>query len=520
MVHKVVLDAMIRRADFAQQAESVSMELGDRLKLSEITGSSPTSKFLRKPDFQRETNHWTPNQIASFIKSFISGELIPALILWKSESYVFVIDGAHRLSALKAWTENDYGAGPVSNLFFRENIHPDQKRIADRTRMLVEAEVGRYADFYALTESQLEADQEKAKIHTNIFSRSLHVQWVQGNQEVAETSFFKINTQGTALDPTEELLLRNRRKSYAIAARSIVRSGAGHKYWSNFDTVVQEQIERQAALQHEIYFQPTIAEPIKTLDLPLGGIVSPVDVLKLMIDMFVIIEGHSDTKKAIKSLSDDPDGTETLALLKRSIKVANRISGNSAGSLGLHPAVYFYNERGKHSRFLFLGIVKVVAEAVRNNDSNWFKKFVRSRKLIEETLIKKKSLVNQGLANVSSLQRIDRVYRLFKFLVNHFEEFSEIADSLVLQELGLKGVAGQLNIIDAPKGFTTDVKSAAYLQTAIDTAPRCHICEGYLHALKSVSYDHILPRSKGGSGVLENTQLVHPFCNTGIKGDS
>lgn len=520
MVNRVVLDAMIRRADFAQQSESISMELGNTLKLGEITGNSPTSKFLRKPDFQRETNHWTPRQTASLIKSFVSGELIPALILWKSESYVFVIDGGHRLSALKAWVENDYGDGASSYSFFNQDIQKKQKDIAKQTRNLVESEVGRYSDFVALTENQLAADQETAKLHSIIFSRSLHVQWVQGNQEVAESSFFKINTQGTALDPTEELLLRNRKKSYAVASRSIVRSGTGHKYWSTFSAETQDEIEKIAAKQHEIYFQPNVEEPIKTLDLPLGGTVSPVDILKLLIDLFVIIEGKSDTTKTIQGLPDDVDGQYTLELLRKSLKVANRISGNSHGSLGLHPAVYFYNERGKHSRFLFLGIMKVIAEAVRNNDKMWFKKFSLKRGLIEDTLIEKKSLINQGLANVSSLQRIDRVHRLFKFLVTHFQTSSKASDEQILQELGLKGAAGKLNIIDAPKGFTTEVKSAAYLQSAIESAIRCSICGGYLNVAKSVSYDHILPSSKGGEGVLENAQLVHPFCNTGVKGDT
>jgi len=201
MVNKVILDAMIRRADFAQQSESISMELGDNLKLGEITGSSPLSKFLRKPDFQRETNHWTPIQVAGLVKSFVSGELIPALILWKSESFVFVIDGGHRLSALKAWVENDYGDGSSSYSFFGKNIEPAQKKIADKTRKLVESEVGRFSDFSALTEQQLKADPVKAKLHSIIFSRSLHVQWVYGNQGVAEDAFFRINTRGTASRP-------------------------------------------------------------------------------------------------------------------------------------------------------------------------------------------------------------------------------------------------------------------------------------------------------------------------------
>ncbi|MCU0900836.1 MAG: DUF262 domain-containing protein, partial [Cypionkella sp.] len=114
MAKRAVLDAMIRRADFAQQAESVLVDRSNTLKLDEIAGSSPIAKFLRKPDFQRETNHWSPAQVAGLVKSFVSGELIPALILWQSESYVFVIDGAHRLSALKEWVEDDYGDGNTS----------------------------------------------------------------------------------------------------------------------------------------------------------------------------------------------------------------------------------------------------------------------------------------------------------------------------------------------------------------------------------------------------------------------
>lgn len=518
MASRVILDAMIRRADFAHQSESVSIELGNTLKLNEITGDSPTAKFLRKPDFQRETNHWTPAQATNLVQSFVSGELIPALILWKSESFVFVIDGAHRLSALKAWVENDYGDGSHSHTFFAGNIQADQKRIADRTRKAIERAVGRYSDFVSLTEDQLASEPEKAKVHSVIFSRSLHVQWVQGNQDVAESSFFKINSQGTSLDATEELLLKNRRKSYAIASRSIIRAGTGHKYWSRFSQELQSQIEALAAENFNILFEPHIEEPIKTLDLPVGGTSSPVDVLKMLIDVFGHIDGEPDAKKKIKALSDDPTGQETIAVLMRGLKVANRISGNSAGSLGLHPAVYFYTERGKHSRFLFLGIIRVIADAIRNNDSSWFQKFTLKRAAIEDVLLSRKSLINQGLANVNSSQRVDRVSNLLRVIVKHFQNNNEIKDDKILEALGLKGHAGDLRIIDAPKGFTVDVKSAAYLQKALDCAPKCAVCGGYLKVLKSVSYDHVLPISRGGKGDEENIQLLHPFCNTGVKG--
>jgi hypothetical protein len=518
LTKRVVLDAMIKRADFAQQSESATLELSGTLKLSEIASASPVSKFLRKPDFQRETNHWSPTQVAGLIKSFVSGELIPALILWKSESFVFVIDGAHRLSALKAWMENDYGAGALSYSYFGQNIPSEQQEIAKVTQRLVERDVGRYSDFLALSEEQLSNNPGKAALHATIFSRSLHVQWVPGNQEVAETSFFKINSQGTVLDPTEELLLKNRRKSYAIAARSIVRAGTGHKYWSKFEPAVQSDIENSALEQNDLYFQPSATEPIKTLDLPIGGTASPVDALKTLVDAFSLVDGASDSKKKLAELKDDVDGTETLSLLKRSKRIADRISGNSPGSLGLHPAVYFYTERGKHSRFLFLGVVKVISEMVRDNNKEWFKSFTLVRSKLEEILVNRKSLINQGLANVNSSQRIDRISDLLKFLVKELEASNKIDDVIILEALGLKGAAGDIKVIDAPEGFSIDVKSAAFLHAAITTAPKCPVCSGLLHVIKSVSYDHKRPVSAGGNGTIENAQIMHPFCNTGIKG--
>ncbi len=161
LAHKVILDAMIRRADFAQQSESTYFEISDKIKLEEIAGASPMARLLRKPDFQRETNHWSPDQVASLIKSFVSGELIPALILWKSESLIFVIDGGHRLSALKAWVENDYGDGGISYSFFSKNLTSEQKQKAEATRKLVEKTVGRYSDLKSLSEEELASDPKR-----------------------------------------------------------------------------------------------------------------------------------------------------------------------------------------------------------------------------------------------------------------------------------------------------------------------------------------------------------------------
>ncbi len=114
----VNLDAMIKREDFAtSDAESSSFENVSTISLRDFTKGGLIGPSLRKPDFQRETNHWSPEQVVSLLECFVNGDLIPSVILWQSPTYLFVIDGGHRLSALKAWIDDDYGDGPTSQPF-------------------------------------------------------------------------------------------------------------------------------------------------------------------------------------------------------------------------------------------------------------------------------------------------------------------------------------------------------------------------------------------------------------------
>jgi len=201
-----------------------------------------------------------------------------------------------------------------------------------------------------------------------LVTRALALQWVTGDAQVAETSFFKINSQGTPLDDTEKLLINNRLKPIAISARAILRGGTGHKYWSGFPLECILSIERVTQQFHDRVFKPEASEPLKTLELPLGGSISPVDALSLLIDFLTIAGSREKDGKSIEKYEDDKDGEGTVHVLQNGLQVLDRIAGNQASSLGLHPAVYFYNERGKYSRFLFLGMVALIQDRIRNND--------------------------------------------------------------------------------------------------------------------------------------------------------
>lgn len=518
MAQRVTLDAMIPRQDFAITAQrEFALDLFSDFPIAYLQNESPILKLLRKPDFQRETNHWTPEQVATFIASFVDNEVIPSLILWKSPTYIFVIDGGHRLSALRAWILDDYGDGATSLMYFKGYISDEQRRIARRTRQLVEKHVGRAAQLKDLVVQAVDDEEIRMRRANRMVTRALNLQWIQGNPEQAETSFFKINSQGTPLDDTEEMLIKNRKKPLAIGARAILRSGTGHQYWSAFSIINQAKTEELTSEIYKLLFEPETETPVRTLDVPFGGSVSPVDALSLLIDFLTITGTRQLESLVIEKLPDDNEGDATLLILKNSLEVLNKITGNTSGSLGLHPAVYFYNERGKYSRFLFLGMASLLVERLKNNDKKFFKDFTAGRMAIERFLIENKLAIGMVLQNMSRAQRVPRMKALFGYLTKtaSLEKIPSIED--IFTEIGVRGKFLDLQNLHASPNFTDDAKSELFIKAALKTALPCPICGGYLQPSKSVSYDHITRRREGGLGHASNGQMVHPYCNTGFK---
>jgi hypothetical protein len=455
-----------------------------------------------------------------FLESFLDNELIPSIILWQSESFVFVIDGGHRLSALRAWIEDDYGDGHVSRSFYSNEISAGQKRIATKTRKLIDDAIGKYTVLKSALVNPEAHDAKAVQRARNMATRSLALQWVNGDAEKAETSFFKINTQGTPLDDTEELLLRNRSRSVAIAARSIVRAGTGHKYWSKFPHGNIVTIEEKAKNLHDLFFTPEINQPIKTLDLPLGGTKSPIYALDLLMNLLSTTSSErGKSRRAIADFPSDTDGTGTIKVLAECLKVMNRITGNDAASMGLHPAVYFYSDRGRHLPDLLLGMLLVVKDKVANNNSQFFKNFITAREKMEITLVSKKNLITQALQIARSKTRFERCAALFEFLVEKCSGGENPTDEEIVKVIIPQGESKILAVSQTPAStqFSTETKSQIYLRDSLKTALKCPICSGLIEPAKSVSYDHVERVRSGGHGTSDNGQLTHPYCNTSVK---
>ena len=332
----VNLDAMIKREDFAAgNGENSTFETINNISVRDLVSGGLIMPMLRKPDFQRETNHWTPEQVVSLLECYVNGDLIPSVILWKSPSFLFVIDGGHRLSVLKAWVEDDYGDGQLSHKMFGHEISLEQKKAADKTRRLVKERVGTWGYYKSLIDDSDDLTPAQRKRISTITTRGFQVQWVQGDTDKAETSFFNINMKGTPLDDLEELLLKNRKKPIPIASRAIIRAGKGHRYWSNFEDDMANKIEQAAAELHKILFAPELKRPVKTLDLPLGGSKGVRTAIQVLIDFLLMsVRKQQSPTPEITEFDDDKTGQDTIDVLKKASVLASRITGNDNGSLG------------------------------------------------------------------------------------------------------------------------------------------------------------------------------------------
>ena len=513
---KVNLDAIIPREDFEVEENATPGKKKETLSIEDIKSDSFFFSNVRKPDFQRETNEWDSKKIADFIESFLDGDLIPAIILWRSTGgYLFVIDGSHRLSSLAAWINDDYGDGPISKQFYDGTIPDEQIEIAEETRKLIRKRIGSYSDFkLALTNPEKVSPeiQRKAK---NLAALAIQLQWVDGGANKAENSFFKINQQAAPIDKTELVLLEARKKPNCIAARAIIRSGKGHKYWSNFSKENQTTIQELAKEINSVLFAPKLETPIKTLDIPVGGKNYSAQTLPLILELINIVNNIPTDFK--ESIEDDLTGDETVNILKQTRRIAWRINSNHPSSLGLHPVVYFYSQDGRHKVASFYATLAFVKEL---EEKNKLKEFSLVRPQFENILLQNDPLIQQinrkyrsALASYSQIK--DFYFVIIELLQKGVNENEVITQLIKTSKFNYLTLTVEQNEITTNK-FSTERKSAVYIKEALANAPKCKICGGYIHR-NSISIDHIERKQDGGLGTIDNGQITHPFCNTTLK---
>ena len=239
----VNLDAMIEREDFQVTDDTPSdQRVGTELYLNQLTEEGRLATF-KKPDFQRETAAWSPQIVANFIKSVVDGDVIPAIIMWKSprSGNIFVIDGAHRLSALIAWILDDYGDMDRSLRFFQNQIDQAQKDAAQVTRDSIKNSVGSYKDLNKYRRSPKDAPSEvDLKRSRAIANAPLYLQWVTGDARAAEASYIRINSTAVPINDTERELIDALPQTRGSSSKSSYAS----RYWPSILVYISAKSSR------------------------------------------------------------------------------------------------------------------------------------------------------------------------------------------------------------------------------------------------------------------------------------
>ena len=522
----VNLDALIPRDDFAVNETPSKATALDRINIAHLDGHFFAGD-LRKPDFQRETAQWTPAKVVDLIRSFLDADLIPAIILWRAGTSIFVIDGAHRLSAMLAWILDDYGDRKKSLDHAGGYITEEQRRVAERTRDQVAKSVGSYAQYQAFRSNRTAAPQNMQKRLSNLADNSFVAQWVAATDaKSAEDSFFKINQQGTPIEPTERRLIRSRDSASAIASRSITHAGSGHKYWHSFASDTQAAIETGGKeIYTALYSPPITGMPLTTLDVPVAG--KGYNALPFVFDLVnyannVKIADSTSKKDDRATLPKDADGTMTVGYLREARKKIDRITGDTSRSLGLHPVVYFYTRSGTFQPTVFLAVSGFVEDLQTRNK---LIEFTKHRREFEEFLIAHKEattlLIKQLGSGTRHIPRLREYYSLILRGLIAGNDQSQIEDALSKDQnfafltkmpaFNLPPDPGGMGIGD--RAFKRGTKTAAFFAAALPNGARCNLCGALIHK-NSIQIDHDTPRREGGSAALENARVSHPYCNS------
>ncbi|WP_158642038.1 DUF262 domain-containing protein [Corallococcus sp. AB018] len=507
---------------------------------------------LRKPDFQRETNYWTPEQCAIFIESVARGDLIPGIIAWRNfeAGRVYIIDGAHRLSVVRAWMQDDWGDKSIE--YYNEADREEIEEAANEVRALVSERVGSYkelASAYNQATAPLmpqagrkpvdssrrpitERESQQFKTYNEILTgRTLSTQWVEGSYEEAQRSFININTGGARISQFELMLHTYRNGPFARVVSSIINAGKTGHFWPNkgltpqLDTKIQTFSQYANAI-HEILFRPPFEERIENLNQPLivtrpGYRYEQVVDLVGLLSEGLFLDSDTERRDCLSRLSGaDSQSVITKAdgIFEIVLDRLSQLVGSNANpkTMSIVPLVYTYNHQGIYSRNLFYAILywlftgndeavrkkKIAFSAIRGN----FESILVDYKAQMTGIASKKGAGFKSTKDIASV--IDTLVRL---LVDNIGSTPANLHNLVADKVGFEPM-GTRNL--AGRTASRSQKNQVNIENILSNCVRCHICGGVLDLARAKQYDHYLePFSKVRSTSTENLKPAHPFCN-------
>ena len=559
---RVYLDHLIPRENLRYKRTVEVTEASKEpleLRIADLFVDQRSSRVnsLRKPDFQRATAAWTPDDCVSLLDSVINEQVIPSIIMWSSpeNGYDYVLDGAHRISVVMAWLNDDWGANIPSERFRDEEQEQKVKQAAERIRDLVKIKIGSINDYREADEEfnrivaegkvAPKAALDKVKFNRARFYQRLmkgsivfYILWVPGDYEKAEQSFVKINKSGRDLSDWEITLIENRHSSLARTIMSIANIKSVDHYWHDKDIDELKQEETKSKVNdiitgihqlHNILLKPPYETPIRRLQQPL--LVASDAELKpyYLAELFTIVEGgkgqKTETKKLIERDKDNPaeeiiDNGRTL--VRDTLDALSHLIGSSPKSLAVIPVLYFYNESGRYVRSLLYGWLYWLFSGSEADILSRKRVFSIHRTTFEQVLLGNKEDIVTGITRKTGSgpevtnQTAQYYQGLLELLVENKDDTYSDAFSkgyaLLTQRLTNKSSKVKFSR-GVSRTFTSSQKSTIVLTNFFSNPNLCGVCGGMLDPSADLQHDHILEFSKGGRTVSGNQRLTHPFCN-------
>lgn len=559
----VYLDHLITRENLRYQRprESFISSGPSDLRMSDLFSDDKSSRTsalrkLRKPDFQRTTWSWTPEDCVSLLDSIINDQVVPSIIMWASpeNGYEYVLDGGHRISVVIAWLNDDWGQDLPPNEFREEREENAIKEAARQVRDLVKIKVGSIADFQLADEkfSQIVMEEKAPRVALDpqTFNRSLFYQrlergdvtfkvlWVKGSYEIAEQSFLKINKGGSPLTPWEATIIENRHSSFMRTVMSLTSISSANHYWHSKDLEkdpiegTNKKADEILVSINELYnilFNPVYETPIRRLQQPL--FVAPEAQIKprWLSQLLAIVERGKGVSEEIKILveKDKKASPEVIVdnglnLVNKTLNAFSHLVGTSPKSLSVIPALYFYSSSGRYVRSLLFGLLHWLLSGTDEQVLDRKRVLSVHRATFEQILLDNKEDVVTGITRKTGSgpevtgQTAQYFQGLLELLVKHKDDIASHdfnADYGVLTKK-LTNRASKARISSGKsRSFTSGQKSTLVLDNFFSNPNRCGICGGMLDPSASLQHDHIVEYAKGGKTLPENQRLVHPFCN-------
>lgn len=510
-------------------------------------------KAIKKPDFQRETNAWTPKQCLEFLDSVIYERIIPSIILWRSEDNgcIYVLDGAHRLSVIRAWMTDDWG-DKAGKYYDRKDIDLI-KKIANETRTLINEKIGKYEDFVnsskikdtivnrgGTPKNEMKPKEfNQSKFYSNIINSlvTISVQWENGNYERAEQSFLRINRQGQPLDPWEANLIEFRNGSYSRTIMSIANGGnLGHYLFNNtenkeLDVTIDDFNKKSETVHHKLFVPPYIL-PISDLNVPL--MVAPVyfqkhKYLLELIPLVINKEIALDDQKQIIFLQKDCNAN-TEIIINNAFEIINKLDEtlehlvsytHNSKCLSVVPLFYWYNERGQYNRSLFYGFLLWLFAGSEEDTKNRKLIFSANRAKFEFLLQEYKSDIFQflNLGGGAGLKSAKQTANFIQNLILSLSLNPKLdVNSLQLENIVLESInsstKSKKKLTKSSRNVSSRDKTQVNIRELFKGSVKCNICGGIVN-LKygGIQYDHHEDYALVKETTASNLNPTHPFCN-------